>query len=662
MKKFISSILLFLLILTGCNNASFKNGNGSKDNPYLIYNVKDFLNFGGQHIHSKDNFKGKHFKLMEDLNLSGLSIMPIGLNHIASFDGHFDGNNHTIKNVNISTPNGRVGLFGHLGKGASVKNLTLENIDYKATTTSSYYAYCGGIAGVLEYDASIENCHVTGKIAAKYGLKDDENKYKNYVGGIVGTSFGSIRNCSVKVDIIGDNAGGIVGNTNALDFGYNNVLDSTIYGKTTAGGIVATIDNANFNGIEVYALNIQNTTIEGQSSVGGIIGACTGAVNVSGCFANVNIKSNENTINIGSSIGKLQKVYGSSSLNIENSLIKADLKIISSNCNLGIIGGTHGSYSSTNCIFDVSIDGDCNSVNVDESETILDDSKIFMPLNSDFRKYWNCENDEFDNTKLFETITMPKNWIEIKNNWFYVKQPLEILSNLDGKGTENEPFLIKNKDDFSYLFVSKDKYYFKLLNDFDLDNHKILKFLVNITANIDGNNKTIKNSPNILRNLINADIKNLNIEIIGNTKNFVIFNRISNSTLENVNINCIWQNDLPEDKTSYFYFIYKGFESTFKNVTTNLEINPLAKLCFYTFYTLSMSNISDLNINAILSNTTNCSFFTFKNEHINLGFKNMNIKLVTIEDCSVHFSDFSFPLTEEHLKVYQNEILIYPAN
>ena len=36
--------------------------------------------------------------------------------------------------------------------------------------------------------------------------------------------------------------------------------------------------------------------------------------------------------------------------------------------------------------------------------------------------------------------------------------------------------------------------------------------------------------------------------------------------------------------------------------------------------------------------------------------------LITNEDCSISFSEFSYAFTENHLKVYHNETLIYPIN
>ena len=74
MKKFIKFFLLFFLILTGCSNNTFNSGKGTEDNPYLINSLNDFLNFGGHHLHSKDNFEGIHFKLMQDFLFSGVIV------------------------------------------------------------------------------------------------------------------------------------------------------------------------------------------------------------------------------------------------------------------------------------------------------------------------------------------------------------------------------------------------------------------------------------------------------------------------------------------------------------------------------------------------------------------------------------------------------------
>lgn len=64
-----------------------------------------------------------------ETNLTGVEWKPVGTN-TAPFYGIFDGNGHTIKNLNINLPNqDQVGLFGY-NKG-TVRNLVLLDVQVK---------------------------------------------------------------------------------------------------------------------------------------------------------------------------------------------------------------------------------------------------------------------------------------------------------------------------------------------------------------------------------------------------------------------------------------------------------------------------------------------------------------------------------------------------
>ena len=80
MKKIKYFIIIFLMFLSGCSYSSLDDGLGTEDNPYLIYTVEDFMDFGGRLYHLEDNYKNQHFKLMNDLNFLGISYNPIGAN------------------------------------------------------------------------------------------------------------------------------------------------------------------------------------------------------------------------------------------------------------------------------------------------------------------------------------------------------------------------------------------------------------------------------------------------------------------------------------------------------------------------------------------------------------------------------------------------------
>lgn len=96
-------------------------GKGSKLEPYLIYSETDFSNIR-LHLTS-------HFKLMNDIELTQ-SWAPIGRN--TAFTGSFDGNYHTISNLEVLDNNDYAGLFGKVNGSfsnyTSIKNLTLKDV------------------------------------------------------------------------------------------------------------------------------------------------------------------------------------------------------------------------------------------------------------------------------------------------------------------------------------------------------------------------------------------------------------------------------------------------------------------------------------------------------------------------------------------------------
>jgi len=122
-------IFLFLGLAAGKTYGKYGGGTGTENDPYLIYTAGQ-MNTIGLHYEDWD----KHFKLMEDIDLAGISYNIIGdrihLTGVYYFTGVFDGNNHKIINFHLSSdyPSGLFGVVGEEGgdKG-EIKNVTLIN-------------------------------------------------------------------------------------------------------------------------------------------------------------------------------------------------------------------------------------------------------------------------------------------------------------------------------------------------------------------------------------------------------------------------------------------------------------------------------------------------------------------------------------------------------
>lgn len=203
----------------------------------------------------EDYMKGKTVYLEADIDLTGTKWAPV-----SEFAGTFDGQNHTISNMDLAGVTGNYdGFFGYLDETAVIRDL---NVTGEVSTTETMdRIYMGGIAA---YNlGSIENCSFTGTVSAPN---------RPYVGGIAGYSKGEILNCTADADVLGQKyVGGIVGYAVCSDEAEDIMID----GCESRGDVESLGDYA--GGIAGYAdmpiLNSGNEgTVAGQSDVGGIAG------------------------------------------------------------------------------------------------------------------------------------------------------------------------------------------------------------------------------------------------------------------------------------------------------------------------------------------------------------------------------------------------------
>lgn len=160
------------------------------EGPYTISNKNDLKNLA-DYVNAGITFEGESFKLGQDLTYDGStedSYTPIGGYHYddyRDFCGQFDGDGHTISGICIDNEGttGYVGLFGRLGSGAVVKNITLDNADITGPECT------GGIAGT-NVGGTITNCHVNSNVTIY--ATNTEVQTNNYHGGIVGLNEGGI--------------------------------------------------------------------------------------------------------------------------------------------------------------------------------------------------------------------------------------------------------------------------------------------------------------------------------------------------------------------------------------------------------------------------------------------------------------------------------------
>ncbi len=182
-----------------------------------------------------------------------LNWTPIG-NYSKQYQGTFDGNGKTIRNLYINSTIMYKGFFGYANSG-SIKNITFDNAKVKNT----HYNGTGILAGVFE-KCTIENIKTLANCSV-------EGKYET--GGIAGRAKGNISNCENRAMVNGtNNVGGIVG----ICFDSENSITSCAnYGEITGtedfvGGIIGYFGEGSLQN------SANNGNISGDARVGNLIG------------------------------------------------------------------------------------------------------------------------------------------------------------------------------------------------------------------------------------------------------------------------------------------------------------------------------------------------------------------------------------------------------
>ncbi|MEI3130275.1 MAG: S-layer homology domain-containing protein [Oscillospiraceae bacterium] len=263
----------------------FAGGDGSKDDPYRIETVGQLAYFG----RVADAFNNKYIVLVNDLDLGGKYWMP------KDFAGIFDGQGHTLSNLQVregvksnwwSTNSGFFALLGddntteYETKICYVQNLTLKDANVDTASVDS-----GAIlAGRVGNDVIIENCHVSGKITAKYaGGLVGKVTVNNYNEGI---DHDYIRRCSVNATVIAPEyyAGGLVSQIDWGNDSYGSLTIEDCYvtglvqGGYAAGGFLGQTERNRCVTIDHSFVTANVLAPGGTDKLGGVGGfaGCTG--------------------------------------------------------------------------------------------------------------------------------------------------------------------------------------------------------------------------------------------------------------------------------------------------------------------------------------------------------------------------------------------------
>ncbi len=214
--------------------------------------------------------RGVSIYLTADLNLNGLSVLPVGTPENA-FEGTFDGRGHVIRGLTMSCNSvDYVGLFGY-AKNAIICNLYVDATCSFVQTNASADGAAAAILAKGE-DSTVRNVRTQASVTGN-----------QLAGGICGTGdveiYASINSGSITGGSI---AGGAIACSTATIIGtvnYGDVLASNANKNGVAGGVIGVhegdgamyIDCANF------------ATVLADGNAGGMIGLVENNIYLSDC-------------------------------------------------------------------------------------------------------------------------------------------------------------------------------------------------------------------------------------------------------------------------------------------------------------------------------------------------------------------------------------------
>jgi len=293
----------------------FAGGSGSAEDPWKIATAEqlDLI---------RDNLAG-HYILISDIDLSSYeNWMPIGTFQPRSdapedaevphpdyaFTGTFDGAGHTISNLTISceAPMG-AGLFG-CASGTESNAASIGHFTLKDVNVSGFYLV-GGAVGLQFMNCPVSDIHLEG---------DNKLTGMQGIGGIVGTGFDLISDCSATADVIvsGDDgacAGLIAGGTTMSSIKNCQVTGGSITAEGNATWGFGALCGAPWGAAEITDCKVSGTviTVNGENNrlVGGLVGFGgtydpEAPAQITGCTVeDVTITVSETTDSVGGLIG-----------------------------------------------------------------------------------------------------------------------------------------------------------------------------------------------------------------------------------------------------------------------------------------------------------------------------------------------------------------------
>ena len=258
-------------------------GSGTSLDPFLVYDVTTLQRVGKGTGAYSDWDLTAHYLQTANIDMLGQTFTRIGdgtTYDVTYFKGSYDGDGFSIDSLTIIDSYIKCqGLFGYVGIGGQVINVTLNNCNI------SNYSNTGGVAGNNE--GTVENCHVSGTVKGEGGSI-------NYIGGVVGCNYGTVQNCSFSGTVSINNIGTLTG------FGVGGVVGFNGYSVPLFG----TVQNC-------YSIG----TVSGEYAVGGVVGDNRDPGIVQNCYSTTNVSGYQQVGGVvGHNRGNVQFCYATGSI------------------------------------------------------------------------------------------------------------------------------------------------------------------------------------------------------------------------------------------------------------------------------------------------------------------------------------------------------------
>ena len=208
--------------------SSTPTGDGSSESPFIICSASQLRALGTMSIYNDSSI---NIRMEDNIELSSESSNIIGdcfdsaCDPSEAFTGKFDGNGFKISNFSFTaSTKDYAGIFGYLGTGGEISDLTIEAGDFTAQNNSAI------LVGLSEGTLTNITIKQTGNFVAG-----------NRSGTLVGSSSGTILRSKVELNgdfTGGDSTGVVVGYNEGLISDSGVKMNGLVSGVTILGGFV----------------------------------------------------------------------------------------------------------------------------------------------------------------------------------------------------------------------------------------------------------------------------------------------------------------------------------------------------------------------------------------------------------------------------------------